>query len=287
LSEIFKQSVERLGTPSFFWGSRRVVFGDTHNDDNMANFPFFSSEVWMGADDFAHNAGCSDAIARLASARKIQSTSAMVLSPRWKPDGPMLQPVRGSLSVGLHLDWTSRHALAAGHGIGIAEAMLRAALGRFPLARTQSLVARQLDLFEDVWGAPPDHVDGHQHVHQFAGIREALLTEIARRYPLPRPWVRISNPADGLGSIKSLVIRSQGAGSLQALSERLSIPVMPHLDGIYDFRGGEARYRRLLAHWRQRAIPGTVIMCHPGTANEPGDSHGAARMWEYAVLSAS
>lgn len=246
----------------------------------------FCNAVWLGADDFAHDAGCSDAIARLALGGKIQATSALVLSPRWQRDALLLEPVRGSLSVGLHLDWTSRHAFAAGHGMGLGQAMLRAAFGKFPMAQTRSLIARQLDRFEDAWGAPPDHIDGHQHVHQFAGIREALLAEMAKRYGLRRPWLRISNPAAAPGSIKSRMIRALGAGQLQALSAQLSIPVMPHLDGIYDFRGGQAHYRRLLAQWRERALPGTVIMCHPATAIEPGDSHGSARLWEYAVLSA-
>ena len=43
-------------------------------------------------------------------------------------------------------------------------------------------VARQLDRFEAGLGFPPDHIDGHQHVHVLPGIRRALLTEVAQRY---------------------------------------------------------------------------------------------------------
>lgn len=252
---------------------------------DMPVFPATPGQVPICADDFAFNPACSEAIAKLALAQKIQATSALVLSPHWMRDAPLLQAVRGRLSVGLHLDWTSRYALSAGHGMGLGEAMMRAALGRFPLVRTRQIVAKQLDLFEACWGAPPDHIDGHQHVHQFAGIREALLAELTARYPRHRPWIRISNPANQCNSIKTQVIRAQGASRLKVLSEQLSFPYTPFLSGIYDFRGGEGRFRQLLGQWKQQAQPGTVIMCHPGTAIEPGDSHGDARVWEYAVLS--
>ena len=83
-----------------------------------------------------------------------------------------------------------------------------------------------------------------------------------------------------------MMIRAQGASPLRALSEQLSIPCMPFLSGIYDFRGGEQRYRQRLGQWQRDARAGTVIMCHPATAAEPGDSIGAARVWEYAALRA-
>ena len=248
--------------------------------------PRMSRDVLLCADDFAFNAACSEAIIKLAGASKIQATSAMVLSPRWEKDAPLLQAAKGKISVGLHLDWTSDFARTEGHGMRLGQAMLRAAWGGFSRVPTRRVIARQLDLFEKHWGGPPDHIDGHQHVHQFAGIRDALLAEITDRYAQQRPWLRISNPTARHGSIKTMMIRAQGASPLRALSEQLSIPCMPFLSGIYDFRGGERRYRELLGQWQRDANAGTVIMCHPATAAEPGDSIGAARVWEYAALRA-
>ena len=59
----------------------------------------------------------------------------------------------------------------------------------------------QFDAFERAWGAPPDHVDGHQHVQQFAGIREALLACIARRYASWPAGLRIDAPQCPLAAI--------------------------------------------------------------------------------------
>lgn len=248
--------------------------------------PGMPTDVMLCADDFAFNAACSEAIIKLAEASKIQATSAMVLSPRWEKDAARLQAAKGKISVGLHLDWTSDFARTEGHGMRLGQVMVRAAWGGFSRIPTRRVIARQLDLFETRWGGPPDHIDGHQHVHQFAGIRDALLAEITERYAQARPWLRISNPTVRHGSIKTMMIRAQGASSLRALSEQLSVPCMPFLSGIYDFHGGEKRFRKLLGQWKLDANAGTVIMCHPATEAEPGDSIGAARVWEYAVLRA-
>ena len=62
------------------------------------------------ADDFALSASVSEAIVRLAQARRISATSAMVLSPRWTEDAARLKTLRGQIDVGLHLDWTSDFA---------------------------------------------------------------------------------------------------------------------------------------------------------------------------------
>lgn len=83
----------------------------------------------MCADDFACNAAASDGIAALAEHGRLTATSAMVLSPRWPEDVPRLRDVRHRIDVGLHLDWTSPFAVAAGHGCGLAVAMARSVLG--------------------------------------------------------------------------------------------------------------------------------------------------------------
>ncbi|MEO7954299.1 MAG: ChbG/HpnK family deacetylase, partial [Polaromonas sp.] len=119
------------------------------------------------ADDFALNAPVSEGIAALARAGRLSATSAMVLSPRWAADAALLRELRGQIDIGLHLDWTSGFARAAGHGMSLSAAMLKAVLGGFDQAAARTVIARQLDAFESVWQAPPDHIDGHQHVQQF------------------------------------------------------------------------------------------------------------------------
>ena len=117
------------------------------------------------------------------------------------------------IDIGLHLDWTSEFAQAAGHGLSLGAAMRRALLGGFDRSAARTVIERQLDLFEAQWQAPPDHVDGHQHVQQFAGIREPLVELLARRYPGRLPYLRVSQVRSGVGErlgFKSRVISALG-----------------------------------------------------------------------------
>ncbi len=248
-----------------------------------------TQRVVICADDFAYNAACSAGIAKLAAKGNIHATSAMVLSPRWAIDAALLQPLRGTISVGLHLDWTSEFAVAAGHGMGLGAAMLRswlpATVGGFDAAAARRVIDAQLDAFEAHWGAPPDHIDGHQHVQQFAGIRQALVQAIVARYPAHKLWLRISSPVEKEKTFKTRVINAQGASQLIALATQAGISVRPYLSGIYDFTGGENAYRSRLLQWLRDAPQGTVLMCHPAVAAEAGDAIGTARVWEFAALS--
>lgn len=241
------------------------------------------------ADDFAVNTSASLGIARLAQLGRISATSVMALSPRWAQDAALLRELRGQLDVGLHLDWTSEFAVAAGHGLSLGAAMRRALLGGFAPLPASVVIERQLDLFEAHWQAPPDYVDGHQHVHQFAGIREALVAALQRRYGSARhqPYLRLARPPSGLADLKSRIIAAMGAQPLQALADRAGLPYAPALTGVYDFKATAQRFAELMARWLARSPGGTIVMCHPAQAAEPGDEIGSARVQEYSYLAGS
>ena len=272
------------------------------------------------ADDYAQHAGVTRAVLALAAQGRLTATSAMVLSPRWREDAAPLREWREQLDVGLHLDFTSDFAVAAGHGLSLGAAMRRALLGGFDPADARVVIERQLDAFEAAWGAPPDHVDGHQHVQQFAGIRTPLVQVLVRRYgarppwlrvsrgrasqrtlkswviaslgaglarrygPRP-PWLRVSRPPASQRTLKSWVIASLGAGALEKIAAHARIPCASALSGIYDFTGDEAGYAHRMAGWLAGSPAGTLLMCHPGAAPEAADGPdpiAAARAWEFA-----
>lgn len=237
------------------------------------------------ADDYAQDVGVSSAIRQLAAQGRLSATSVMVLAPRWPADAAPLRELHERVDVGLHLDFTSDFARAAGHGLPLGAAMRRALLGGFDRRAARAAIARQLDAFEAQWGGPPDHIDGHQHVLQFAGIREPLVELLAHRYPHARPWLRISRAPAGQRDAKSRVIAWLGADVLEALAAQAGLPCAPALLGIYDFRGGVANYARRMARWLMSAPRGTLLMCHPGIgASNPGDAIAAARRWELTHL---
>ena len=253
----------------------------------MANEATEPKRLILCADDFAVNASASLGIAQLAALGRISATSVMVLSPRWAQDVALLQDVRGRLDVGLHLDWTSEFAVAAGHGLSLGAAMVKAVLGGFDQAAARAVIEHQLDAFEAQWQAPPDYVDGHQHVQQFAGIRDALVQALTSRYGAlgaRKPYLRLSRAPAGGADLKSRVIASMGASALEKIAGGACLTRAAALLGVYDFAGDQARYARLMARWLTDAPAGSIIMCHPAQAAEPSDSIGVARAQEFAYL---
>ena len=101
------------------------------------------------------------------------------------------------------------------------------------------VIERQLDAFEQVWQAPPSHIDGHQHVQQFKGIREALVEVMAKRYAdLPadqKPYLRISQDPSDQGDFKSKVIAGLGANAIKNIAIKAYITPARGLFGIYNF----------------------------------------------------
>jgi predicted glycoside hydrolase/deacetylase ChbG (UPF0249 family) len=263
----------------------------------MASTPTAMKGVILCADDFAVNESASKGIAKLASSGRISATSAMVLSPRWPQDVVLLHDLRGQIDVGLHLDWTSEFAAASGHGLSLPAAMLKATLGGFgrgaAAAATRVVIERQLDAFEAHWKAPPDYVDGHQHVQQFAGIREVLVQVLVSRYGVgsgpgrsrsQQLYLRISRPPSGAVDLKSRVITAMGATALEKLATEAGLSVTTSLLGVYDFAADGPRYARLMDGWLRAAPSGCIIMCHPAQAAEHDDAIGVARAQEFAYL---
>jgi len=256
------------------------------NEPNNFGPPVSRTPIILCADDFAVNQSASLGIAQLAQMGRISATSAMVLSPRWSQDVALLREVSDRIDVGLHLDWTSEFAVAAGYGLPLGAAMRRAILGGFDVARAKEVIERQLDLFEAHWQATPDYVDGHQHVQQFAGIREALVLVLSRRYGAQRvkPYLRISRAPAGAADFKSRVIARMGADALEKAANDHGFTCARGLLGTYNFEGNSARYSALMARWLKQAMPGVILMCHPAQAAEPSDEIGLARVQEFAYL---
>ena len=246
----------------------------------------------LNADDFAFNAAISRGIVTLAQQGRLTATSAMTLSPRWVTDAPALAELRGHIDVGLHLDWTSTFAVHAGHGLGLKRAMLSAVTGGFNKTAARAVIERQLDAFEQVWQAPPSHIDGHQHVHQFKGIRDALVDIMAKRYSglssHQKPYLRISKGTFNLLNVKANVIAVLNANAIKKIAIKAEFKPATGLLGVYNFEGTEEDFAKLMAQWLATAPEKTIIMCHPAqgdlTNEDVNDGIAAARQREFNYL---
>ena len=243
-------------------------------------------EVVLCADDYALNAPVSQGIVALAVLGRLSATSVMSLSPRWAEDVVALRDVRERLDVGVHLDWTSSFAIDAGHGSSLPNVMARAALRLYKQKDIEVEIERQLDAFEAQWHAAPDHIDGHQHVQQFAVFRHALAEVVLRRYggQLTKPWLRISQLAQS--GLKPKVISVMGSRALEAWAKRHAWPTVGPLLGAYGFDGTMQDYASSMQAWLAQVPQGqtALVMCHPAVSAQADDVIGPARKREFAYL---
>ncbi len=231
------------------------------------------------ADDFGLHPAVNEAVMRLVEMGRLQATSAMVGAPAWRGGAGALARIDPAhLDVGLHLDLTE-------YPLSVAPRSLAGWLLQGPRDVPALLreVHAQLDRFEDAMGRMPAYVDGHQHVHQFPGVRDALLTALTVRYPGHHPWLRSTRP--GSGGFKPRVIDALGRRALEHHAGALDFSLNHRLLGVYGFDGDAGHYRQQVETWLVQAQDKDLLMCHPALALVPGDAIAAARCHEFLVWS--
>jgi predicted glycoside hydrolase/deacetylase ChbG (UPF0249 family) len=237
-------------------------------------------------DDVGLHPGIAQAALQLLTLQRVQALGVMVGGPALRHALPLLRSLNPqTVDVGLHLDFTE-HPLRTGSRRSLPLLLATGLLRCLPLAALRAEVAAQLDAFEQALGRPPAFVDGHRHVHQMPQLRLALVDELARRGGAARPWLRCTRaPAQG-GGAKARLLAQLGSRSLAALAQAHGHAQNQHLLGVYDFAGGAARYRGLLAGWLRAAEDGDLLMSHPAVTAPAADPIGAARRAEFEVLAA-
>jgi chitin disaccharide deacetylase len=131
----------------------------------------------VNADDFGLSDGVNRGIIQAHEHGVVTSASLMV---RWPAAGTAAAYARerGELDLGVHLDlgeWVYRDGeWAALYDVVPAEDET--------LMRDE--VRRQLDAFQSLMGAPPTHIDSHQHVHRQQPLR-GIVRAFARDLGVP------------------------------------------------------------------------------------------------------
>lgn len=230
--------------------------------------------IILCADDYALTEGVSRAIGELAAARRLSATSVLVNGRHWPDLAPRLRAHRAHLSIGLHLNLTLGAPLAAmpklapdGKLPPLSRLIRQAMLGRIDRGEIEAEFHRQIHRFDKGLGFPPDHIDGHQHVHVLPGVRRALLDVVARRFAGRKPLLR--DPSVRWTAISSNETVSRKAAGVAALAagfaaaaQRRGVPTNQGFSGFSNF-GGEPYAAEL-----ERALIGTgprhIVMCHPG-----------------------
>ena len=228
------------------------------------------------ADDYAMTPGISRGILEALDAGALSATSVMTTSPLWPEAAGLLKRHDGRVDIGLHLNLTLGSPLGPTHELAptgrlpdIGTLIRRNRRRDLPLAEIAAEIDRQCESFVAQFGRPPDHVDGHQHVHALRSIRPLMLAALSRRGW--RPWLR--NSADRLwriarrGNLKkalALSVISEGFAR-QAAGARFTSN-----DGFAGFSPFDPSrdYARLFESYLTAPGPRHLVMCHPGYVDE-------------------
>jgi predicted glycoside hydrolase/deacetylase ChbG (UPF0249 family) len=166
---------------------------------------------------------------------------------------------------------------------------LRAALRGLNRKRLAGEIAAQLALFVNYFDRLPDFVDGHQHVHLFPQVREAVLEVV--KEAAPEAWVRQCGRAlpltERFADRKALVL-DMLSRRFRARAAAYGIATNPAFAGTYDFMSaGEENFAQLFPQFLRQLPANSVVMCHPGFVDaelERLDPLTHQREREYAFL---
>ena len=245
-----------------------------------------SRTILLCADDYALHPLVDDAVRQLTLAARLSATSCMTSSPRWPQAAAALKELRPRLSVGLHFNLTEDHG--GTHAAQALGTVIRNAYTRqMPGDQMRKAWREQLDAFEQAMGTAPDFIDGHQHVHQLPGLRDAMQAELQARYAEHEmPWVRSTAPATGLWrSPKAAIIALLGGWTTTRQLGHADIPMNHGFGGVYGFDAPDAAtYGAQMASWLPHMAGSGLLMCHPASGVVEGDAIGSQRPVEFEYL---
>jgi chitin disaccharide deacetylase len=254
--------------------------------------------IWLCAEDYGISGSVNMAIRDLVVRRRLNATSAMVVAPSFHRSEAhaldVLNTGMARVAIGLHLTLTAPfRPLSAykpvreGAFLSLPATLARAYLHRLSHAALVSEISAQLRMFVHTFGRPPDFIDGHQHVHLFPQIREAVL-EVAKANA-PGAWLRQC----GRVPPRAFSLRDRKAWLLDHLShdfrqraDALGLRTNPGFAGAYAFRD-DADFPALFAGFLDQLPDGGMIMCHPGFVDaelQRLDPLTTLREREYAFL---
>jgi predicted glycoside hydrolase/deacetylase ChbG (UPF0249 family) len=236
--------------------------------------------IWLCADDYGLSPGVNRAIRDLIGRGRLNATSVMVVGPAVGRDevSALKTVAAGSprCGIGLHVTLTApfrpltMHFKPIDGGMFLAfQKLLRAGLLRRldpEIIRAELMV--QLSTFQEMFGRPPDFVDGHQHAQLFPGVRDAFLAAV--KDAAPNAWVRQGGRnqplARRLGTPKALFLDVLSA-QFRTRAARADIAFNPGFAGAYDF-SQQPDFSALMRQFLDGLPQDGVIMCHPGFVDE-------------------
>ena len=238
------------------------------------------------ADDYAQSPAISQGIVALLQTGRLSATSVMTQSPHWPALAAPLREMEQHADIGLHFNLTHDFGNEPQLTKPLSHWLLLSQLRCLSRTALRDSLLRQIDLFSQQLGRLPDFIDGHQHVHAFPVIRDALFDAIALRWtgknqPYVRAPDRLGHPGDS--RLKAMVLQQACRGFASA-AEQNGLHCNQWFAGLYALQP-QAGFAGLMRQWLNSSPDGGLMMCHPGLpADDASDPIAAARAVEYQHL---
>jgi predicted glycoside hydrolase/deacetylase ChbG (UPF0249 family) len=235
-----------------------------------------TKRIWLCADDYGISPSVNAAIRDLVVRGRINATSVMVAAPSFhRAEALALDALNAGerrVTIGLHVTLTAPfrplsdafQPTRQGAFDSLEATLIRACLRRLNVNSLRAEVASQIRAFTESFARAPDFIDGHQHVHLFPQVRDAVLT-VAKR-DAPDAWVRQCGRAPPLAystyDRKGLLLDVLSRG-FRRRAAALSVRTNPAFAGTYEFRD-KADFAAMFPRFLEQLPDGGVVMCHPG-----------------------
>jgi predicted glycoside hydrolase/deacetylase ChbG (UPF0249 family) len=214
------------------------------------------TRIVLCADDFGIAPGVNEAILELVGMGRLSSVSCLVDYEQFAQDGARLARHRGAVDIGLHINLTATQPLW--------RVLAEGYLGRFTKDAMMREIGRQILAFRKVIGFDPAYLDGHQHVHNLPGVREAVV-EWARR---TGAYVRVTAEPLTIETMRrpapltTAFLALMGRRLARACAEE-GVATNLQFRGVRSFRERDS-YRSLFLRAAAGVRDCAIIMCHPG-----------------------
>jgi predicted glycoside hydrolase/deacetylase ChbG (UPF0249 family) len=227
--------------------------------------------IILCADDYGISPAVSAAIRDLIARRRINATSVMMVAPSFSnaEAGALREAAADHAAIGLHLTLTAPFCPLAGGVAPLRDGAflpLTAMAGR-GLARMlrptllEAEIAAQIAAFRAAFGRTPDYIDGHQHIHVFPQIGEALIRVASDA--APQAWLRQCGRAARHSLEPKGLILDALSKRFKRLATQAGRRTNPAFAGTYTFRA-DADYAKLFPEFLDGLPDGGLVMCHPG-----------------------
>jgi predicted glycoside hydrolase/deacetylase ChbG (UPF0249 family) len=245
--------------------------------------------IILCADDYGQNSAISQAIVELLREKRLSATSCLVTSSFWVEQAKWLEALKNKADIGLHFNLTQGKPLSSQLPafFSLKDLIIKSHLGQIKAGVIAAELRAQIDQFTKAFGQLPDFIDGHQHVHQFPIVRDAVFEVYEERLRGNGSYIRCTYDSRQLlrfrdvAYVKQLIIQLCGGIKFKEEAIKRKIPHNDSFSGIYDF-ARSIEYTQLFPRFLNQAQDGGIVMCHPGLlSGDENELLATARHNEY------